>query len=105
MCVCAVLNCFSRVRLSATPWTVAHQAPLPMGFSRPEYWRGVPCPPPGALPENPGNKPASPKSPALASGLFTAGAAGEPCVCLCVCVHLYVSYICVCMYVYIIYSP
>ena len=34
----------SRVRLLATPWTVAHQAPLPMGFSRQEYWSGVPLP-------------------------------------------------------------
>ena len=34
-----------------TPWTVAHQAPLPMGVSRQEYWSGVPCPPPGHLPD------------------------------------------------------
>ena len=37
----------SRVRLSATPWTVAQQAPLPMGFSRQEYWSGLPFPSPG----------------------------------------------------------
>ena len=43
----------------ATPWTVAHQAPLPMGFSRQEYWRGLPCLPPGDLP-NPGIEPGSP---------------------------------------------
>ena len=41
---------FSRLRLFATPWTVALQAPLSMGFSRQEYWSGVPCPPPGAFP-------------------------------------------------------
>ena len=35
----------------ATPWTVAHKAPLSMGFPRQEYWRGVPCPPPGDLPD------------------------------------------------------
>ena len=35
---------------SATPWTVAHQAPLPMEFSRQEYWNGLPFPPPGDLP-------------------------------------------------------
>ena len=35
---------------SATPWTVARQAPLPTGFSRQEHWRGLPCPPPGDLP-------------------------------------------------------
>ena len=36
----------SRVQLSATPWTVAYQAPPSMGFSRPEYWSGVPLPSP-----------------------------------------------------------
>ena len=41
-----VLSCFSHVRLSATPWTVAHQAPLSMGFSRQEYWSGFPSPSP-----------------------------------------------------------
>ena len=35
----------NRVRLSATPWSVAYQAPLSMGFFRQEYWRGLPCPP------------------------------------------------------------
>ena len=54
------------VRLSATPWTVAHQAPLSMGFSRQEYWSGLPCPSLGDLP-NPGIEPES-----LAAGrLFT----------------------------------
>ena len=43
-------------------WTAAFQAPLSMGFSRQEYWNGLPCPPPGNLP-NPGIKPASPVSP------------------------------------------
>ena len=41
-----------------TPWTIAHQAPLSMGFSRQEYWNGLPSPPPGDLP-NPGIEPAS----------------------------------------------
>ena len=44
---------FSRVRLLATSWTAAHQAPLSMGFSRQEYWSELPCPSPGDLP-NPG---------------------------------------------------
>ena len=44
---------------SATPWTAACQAPLFMGFSRQEYWSGLPCPSPGDLP-NPGIKPESP---------------------------------------------
>ena len=43
----------------ATPWTVARQAPLSMGFSRQEYWSGLPCTPPGGLPDL-GIKPASP---------------------------------------------
>ena len=41
---------FSRVQLFVTPWTVAHQAPLSMGFSRQEHWNGVPCPSPGHRP-------------------------------------------------------
>ena len=51
----------SRVRLFATPWTVAYQAPLPMGFSRQGYWSGLPFPSPGDLP-NPGIEPGSPTS-------------------------------------------
>ena len=57
MCV-RVLSLVSCVRLSAIQWTVACQAPWSMGFSRPEYWRGLPCPPPGIEPE-------FPESPAL----------------------------------------
>ena len=49
----------SRVRLFVTPWTVARQAPLSMGFSRQEYWSGLPFPSPGDFP-NPGIKPWSP---------------------------------------------
>ena len=49
----------SHVRLFATPWTAARQAPLSMGFSRQEYWSGLPCPPPGDRP-NPGMEARSP---------------------------------------------
>ena len=56
------------VRLSVTPWAVAHQAPLSMEFSRQEYWSGLPFPTPGDLP---GIEPASLASPALAGGFFT----------------------------------
>ena len=59
-CVCAMLNHFSCVQLFATLWTVAHQAPLFMGFSRQEYWSGLPFPPLGYLP-NPGIEPMSPE--------------------------------------------
>ena len=55
---------------SAIPWTVARQAPLSMGFSRQEYWNGLPFPPPGNL-HNPGTKPMSLMSPALAGGFLT----------------------------------
>ena len=65
-----VLRCFSRVRLCAPLRTVAHQAPLSVGLSRQEYWRGFPCPPPGDLP-SPGIKPTSLMPPALAGGFFT----------------------------------
>ena len=49
------------VQLFATPWTVAHQAPPSMGFSRQEYWSGLPFPSPGDLPD-PGIEPGSPAS-------------------------------------------
>ena len=54
----------SRVRLFVTPWTVARQAPLSLGFSRQEYWSGLLFPSPGALP-NSRIEPASPAFPAL----------------------------------------
>ena len=52
------------------------QAPWPKGFSRQEYWSGLPCPPPGNLPD-PGIEPASLKSPELAGGFFTTSATWE----------------------------
>ena len=48
------------IRLFATPWTVTHQAPLSMGFSKQEHWSGLPCPPPGDLPDS-GIEPVSPE--------------------------------------------
>ena len=53
-----MLSSFSHVQLFVTPWTVAHQAPLSMGFSRQEYWSESPFPSPGDL-SNPGIKPES----------------------------------------------
>ena len=64
----------SRVRLSATPWTVAYQAPPSMGFSRQEYWSGVPFPSPGDLPD-PVIKPGSP---ALEADALTSELPGKP---------------------------
>ena len=74
----AVLSRFSRVRLLATPWTVVRQAPLSLGFSRQEHWRGLPFPPPGDFPD-PGISPGSLKSSVLAGGFFTTSATlGSP---------------------------
>ena len=70
MRVC-ILSC---VPLFGTPWTVAHQAPLFMGFTRQEYWSGVPFPPPGDLP-SPGTELASS---ALADRFFTTEPLGKP---------------------------
>ena len=65
-----ILSHLSHVRLFVTLWTVALQAPLSIGFSRQEYWSGLPCPSPGDLPD-PGIEPVSLTSPALAGGFFT----------------------------------
>ena len=72
-----MLSRFSRVRLFATLWTVACQASLSMGFSRQEDWSGLPCPPPGDLPQ-PEIEPPSLVSPALADGFFTTSATWQP---------------------------
>ena len=75
VCVCK-LSGISHVWLFPTLWTVAHQAPLSKGFSRQEYGGGLPCPPPGDLPD-PGIEPASLMSPALAGRFFTTIATWE----------------------------
>ena len=62
---------------SVTPWTVAHQAPLSMGFSRQEYWSGLLSPSPGDLP-NSRIKPTSLMLPALAGGFSTTEPPGKP---------------------------
>ena len=72
MCVCML----SHVQLFVTSWTVARQAPLSMGSSRQEYWSGLLLPPAGDLPD-PGIKPASLVSPALAGGFFTTEPRGK----------------------------
>ena len=66
----------SHVQLFAAPWTVACQAPLSMEFFQEEYWSGLPFPPLKNLP-NPGIKPTSLVSPALAGGFFTTSASWE----------------------------
>ena len=74
---CMHAQSLSGVQLFETPWTVACQVPLPMGFFRQEYWSGLQFPPPGDLPD-PGIKPASPESPELAGRFFTAEPPGKP---------------------------
>ena len=69
-----MLSHFGRVRLFAAPCTVAHQAPLSRGFSRQDYWSGLPCHPPGNLP-NSGSEPASPE---LTGGFFTTESPKKP---------------------------
>ena len=54
-----VFSCFCHVSVFTTPWTIAHQAPLSMGFSGQEYWSGLPCSPPEDLPDS-GIEPTSP---------------------------------------------
>ena len=60
-----------------TPWTIAHQASLSIGFSRPEYWSGLPFPTPGNLPD-PGIEPISPVSPALQADSLSLAPPGKP---------------------------
>ena len=69
----------SRFWFFATPWTVAHQAPLSMGLSQQEYWSGLPFPTPGDLP-NPGIEPVSSMAPVLAGRSFTNEPPGKPLI-------------------------
>ena len=68
------MKSLSRVRLFATPWIVAHQAPPSMEFSRQEYWNGLPFPSPGDLPD-PGIEP---RSPALRADALLSEPPGNP---------------------------
>ena len=81
-----------------------------MGFSRQEYWSGLPFPSPGELP-NPGIEPVSLTYPALAGGFFSSSALPSSfplrnpvcvcvCVCVCMCVYTYI-HVCMCIYIYI----
>ena len=72
-----VVQLLSHVRFFATPWTVAHQALLSIGFPKQEYWSGLPFPPPGNPPD-PGIKPTLPASPVLAGGFLTTEPSAKP---------------------------
>ena len=78
--MCMYVKLFSHVQLFAMLWTVACQAPLSMGFPRQEYWSGLPCPPLGDLPD-PGIKPMSLVSPALAASSLPLAPPGKPHKC------------------------
>ena len=79
---CAVLHSVTSVLSDSLqlPWTITHQAPLSMGFSRQEYWSTLPCPSPGDLPD-PGIELTSFTSPALTGGFFTASTTWEAHMC------------------------
>ena len=72
-----MLSRFTCVQFFVTLWTVAHQAPLSMGFSKQEYWSELPCPPPGDLP-NPGIKPVSPEAPTVQADSSLLSHQGSP---------------------------
>ena len=72
-----VLSHFSCVHLLAIPWTVAHQPPLSMGFSRQEYWSGLPFPSPGGLPE-PRDQTRISYTSRIGNGFFTTSATLSP---------------------------
>ena len=77
MYMCMHACCIASVMSdSEIPWTATYKAPLSMGFSRQEYWSGLPCPPPGDLPD-PGINPVSLMSLALAGGFFTTNTTWE----------------------------
>ena len=82
-----MLSCFSRVWLFVTLWIIARQASLFVGFSRWEYWSGLPCSPPGELPD-PGIKPVSVTSPVLSGMYFTTSVAWEAHVCISIYINL-----------------
>ena len=88
-----------------TPWTVARQVPLSMGFPRQEYWCGLSFPPPGDLPD-PGIESKSLVPPELPCGFFTTAPPGKPhvcvhvCVCMCACMYVCIL-MCMCMPVFV----
>ena len=98
----------SHVRLFATPWTVAHQAPLSTGFPRQEYWSGLPFLFPGDLP-NPGIEPESLTAPVLAGTLsLTLSHLGSPIILLNNIIythtihlhtHIYIIWVCLILFI------
>ena len=77
VCVCVCMCLVSCVQLFATLWTVAHQTPLSVGFSRQEYWSELPFPPPGDL-SDPGVDPVSPMFPVMQVDSLMLSQEGKP---------------------------
>ena len=89
MLLVCMLGCFSCVGLFGILWTIACQVPLSRGFSRWEYWTGLPCPPQGIFPTQGSNQqPASLITPALANRFFMTSNSWEGC-----CLSFMVNYI------------
>ena len=99
MCMC-MFSRFSCVPLFVTLWTVAFQAPLSMGFSRRDYWCGLPYLPPGDLPDL-GMEPMSACISCISGRFFAHWTTWEAhvCVCVCVCMYVYIIYTCI-IYIY-----
>ena len=96
MCAC-VLSCFTPVQLFVAPGAVARQAPLPMGFSRQEYWSGVPCPPQRIFPTQ-GSNLSLLRLLHWHTGSLPLAAPGKPrYMYMHVCVHVRIC-VCVCVY-------
>ena len=93
-----LLACFSHVQLFATLWTLACQASLSMGFSRQEYWSGLPCPPTGDLPD-PGIELESLTSPALTGRLLTTSGRSDAYTLVEIIFNILALYLCFCFYV------
>ena len=81
LCLCTHAQSLSHVRLFATLWTIARQAPLSMGFSRQEYWNGLPCSPPGDLSDS-GIKPMFLTVSCIGRWVLPSTAQEAPCLCL-----------------------
>ena len=77
-CCCVVVELLSHVQLFVTPWTIAHQSPLSMGFPKQEYWSGFPFPSPEDLPD----RGIEWGSPALQADSLPAELPGKPKLCV-----------------------
>ena len=84
-----MLNHFSCVQLFVTPWSVARQAPLFLGFSKKEYWSGLPGPPPGDPPD-PEIEPTYPAAPASQVESSLLSHQGSPYICINTHTHIYI---------------